>query len=121
MPASDCIDLDPGPENAAISGSWSRDEFETQHVAVRPRMRPNDLRVLDGGVVRCCPNAKRADMADGHAHVDGDPQAAHARVERQARATDRTEQVDLGIERPTAGPSTRTSMERNVAAAFRQD
>jgi len=83
-----------------ILGVWSSDELETEQVAIGPGLGPDDLGMLDGLVIGCRSNTKRADVPDWDPHVHGDSQAAHARIDRQARAADRTEQVDLGVECP---------------------
>jgi len=77
--------------------------------------------MLDRRVVRRRSNPERADVIERHAHVDGDPKAADARVDRQAGASRWRQQLDFGIERPAPKPTARTSMNGNVDAALRQD
>ena len=67
------------------------------------------------------PNPQRADVIERHSHVDRDPQAADARVDRQASASRWREELDLGIERPTPEPTPRAAMHRNVDTALWQD
>ena len=66
----------PGPKTTTISGGRLCDKLEAQHVAVRPRLRPNHLRVLDRLVVGRRSNPQGAHMVDRHTRVDGDPKPA---------------------------------------------
>lgn len=56
-----------------ILGVRSADELQAQEVAVRARLGPNHLRVLDGLMIGRRANAERADLADRDAHVHRDP------------------------------------------------
>lgn len=102
-----------------VLGVGRGDELETQQVAVRPGLGPNDPRVLDRRMVGRRPHPQRADVIEGHTHVDRNPQAAHARIDRQAGASRRREELDLGIERPAPKPTTRTTVHGQVDAALR--
>jgi len=104
-----------------ILGYWSADELQTKKVSVRLSLRPDDLRMLDRLVIRSGSNTQRTHLPDRHAHVDCNPQATNARIDRQTGATDRTEQIDLGIEHPTARASARAAVDRHVCSALRKD
>lgn len=108
-------------KNRIISRNRRRDELEAQHVPIGLRLRPNDLRVLDGLVVRCGANSERADVIDWHARVHRDSKTTDARVDGQARAACRSEEVDFGIERPTPALTARATMNGGVGAALRED
>ncbi len=77
--------------------------------------------MLDGFVVGCCPNPQRADVIDGHAPVHRDPKAANARVDRQARASRRRQELDLRIEGPPTETAAGTTMDGDIGATLRQD
>ena len=83
-----------------ILGVRSAHELQAEEVTVRLRARPNHLRMLDGLMVWSGTNTQRADLADGNTHVDGDAKTADARVDGEAGAANRAEQIDLGVEGP---------------------
>ena len=99
-----------------ILNAWRCDELEAEQVSIRADFGPHDFGVLDRLMVRRRSNAKRAHLTDGHTHVDRDPQAADARIDRQARAAHGAEQVDLRIERPPPRPTARPTMHGSVSA-----
>ena len=104
-----------------ISGVWRSHELETEQIPVRLRPHPNHLRVLDRLVIGGRPYTQRANLADGHAHVDCDAQPSNARIDGEASPADGTEQVDLGIERPTLRPTPSATVDRNVCTTCRKD
>jgi len=77
--------------------------------------------VLDGCVVARRSNAQHADVIYGHAHVDRDPKAANARVDRQARTSSRFQELDLSVESPATELSARAAVDGDVSATLRQD
>lgn len=66
-------------------------------------------------------NAERADVIEGHGHVDRDPQATDAGVDRQACASGWRQELDLGVEGPATELATCTAMHGDVRTARGQD
>ena len=66
-------------------------------------------------------NAEGADLIEGHGHVDRDPQAADAGVDRQACASGWGQELDLGVECPATELAPCTAMHCDVRAARGQD
>jgi hypothetical protein len=77
--------------------------------------------MLDGFVVGCCPNPKCADVIDGYAPVHRDPKAAYARIDRQARASRRRQELDLCVEGPPTKTAAGATMDGDIGATLRQD
>ena len=77
--------------------------------------------MLDRLVVRRSPYPKRADVADGNTHIDGDPQPTDACVDGEAGSTNGLQHVDLCIEGPAARASARAPVDRDIHTASGQD
>lgn len=54
-----------------ILGVRGVDELKTEDITVGTRLGPDDLRVLHRLMIRRGANAKRTNLSDGHAHIDG--------------------------------------------------
>lgn len=77
--------------------------------------------MLDGGVTGRGSNPQRADVVHRDGHVDGNSEASDARVDGQARASLRGQELDVGIECPTTKLTARATVHRDVSTALRQD
>jgi hypothetical protein len=75
--------------------------------------------VLDRFMIGRRPNPQRADMVNRHARVDGDSKTTDAGIDCEARATRRSQELDLGVESPPTEPPPGTTMNGNVSAALR--
>jgi len=104
-----------------ISGRRRRDELEAHQIAVRPRLRPNHLRVLDRLVFGRRPNPQRANVIHGDIDIDRDAEPANACVDRQAGTSGWFDQIDLGIERPAAELTPCAAMHGEVCATLRKN
>lgn len=104
-----------------ISDRRRRDELEAHQITVRPRLRPNHLRVLDRLVLGRRPNAQGANVIHGDIDIDRDAKPTDARVDRQAGAAGRLDQIDLGIERPATELTPCTAMNSGVCATLRKN
>jgi hypothetical protein len=58
-------------------------------------------------------------VVDGHTHVHRDSKTANARVDRQARASRRCQELDLRIESPSTEAPPSTAMDSGVSATLR--
>ena len=102
-----------------ISRRRSGNELEAQQIAVWPPLRPNHSRVLDRRMVRRRSNPQGANVVDRDPHVDGNPKAANARIERQARTSHRRQELDLGVESPPTKLPPSATMDGSVGATLR--
>ena len=75
--------------------------------------------MLDRFMVRRRPNPQGADVVNRHAHVDRDSKATDARIDCEARATRRSQELDIRVESPPTEPPPGTTMNGNVSATLR--